>query len=577
MIRPHGTPQQAHELRVPDEETVARMMSEETPSSSGEGQQLDYKSLRIVSGSKPDWHELARDCVCFANGSGGHLHIGVEDDATRPPADQRIDPALPDRIRKRIKELTVNVEVVSEVQTDPHTGGELIILTIGRAVGVASTSDGRYFIRIADDCKPLVGDDVLRLINERPSTPWEMMRSHGLGEDDAVPAAVNALTAALRASERVKRNVKEKSNDELLEHYGLTNAGLLTNLGVLLVGNPLARAKLGTFPIVQAIKYNDVGTKVAKTVWDDYALSPVELIGAIWDGVPDFKEFYELPDGLYRTQLPAFDLVVIREILVNALVHRPYTQRGDIFLNAHPDRLEVVNPGRLPLGVTPENILHTSRRRNDGLARVFHDLGLMEREGSGIDLMYEHLLASGRPVPEITEGTDSVHVVIRRNVIAPGVIGLLADADTRFQLTQRERITLGLLGQSEGLSATELTRKLEIKESEELKTWLGRLPKLGLIDRIGRTNSTRYFVPPELIRKAGLDGKTTLVRVEPYRVQQLILADLERYPNSSRLDIHRRIGEEIPLAIVRRALKQLTDDGRVKGEGVKRWRTYRIS
>lgn len=57
----------------------------------------------------------------------------------------------------------------------------------------------------------------------------------------------------------------------------------------------------------------------------------------------------------------------VRELLVNALIHRPYTQRGDIYLNLDPDKLEVVNPGRLPLGVTPRNILHASRRRNDGL------------------------------------------------------------------------------------------------------------------------------------------------------------------------------------------------------------------
>ena len=63
-------------------------------------------------------------------------------------------------------------------------------------------------------------------------------------------------------------------------------------------------------------------------------------------------------------------LKVVRELLVNALVHRPYTQQGDIYLNLHPDRLEMVNPGRLPLGVTPRNILHASRRRNDRLATV---------------------------------------------------------------------------------------------------------------------------------------------------------------------------------------------------------------
>ncbi len=53
--------------------------------------------------------------------------------------------------------------------------------------------------------------------------------------------------------------------------------------------------------------------------------------------------------------------------------------------------------GRLTLDVTPQNILHASRRRNEGLACVFHDLGLMEKEGSGFDMLYDRLLSSGRP------------------------------------------------------------------------------------------------------------------------------------------------------------------------------------
>ena len=72
------------------------------------------------------------------------------------------------------------------------------------------------------------------------------------------------------------------------------------------------------------------------------------------------------------------------------------------------------NAGRPPLGVTPQNILHASRRRNDGLARIFHDLKLMEREGSGFDPMYDRLLTSGRAAPVVTEGVDSVHVVVQR-------------------------------------------------------------------------------------------------------------------------------------------------------------------
>lgn len=75
--------------------------------SSRESQHLDRKSIRKVAGPTADFGELAQDCVCFANGAGGTLLIGIEDDADSPPASQRVEPALLDRIRKRVGELTV--------------------------------------------------------------------------------------------------------------------------------------------------------------------------------------------------------------------------------------------------------------------------------------------------------------------------------------------------------------------------------------------------------------------------------------------------------------------------------------
>ena len=46
-----------------------------------ENSSLDKKSLSIIDGKKADWKELAKDCVCFANGVGGKILIGIEDDA----------------------------------------------------------------------------------------------------------------------------------------------------------------------------------------------------------------------------------------------------------------------------------------------------------------------------------------------------------------------------------------------------------------------------------------------------------------------------------------------------------------
>jgi ATP-dependent DNA helicase RecG len=136
------------------------------------------------------------------------------------------------------------------------------------------------------------------------------------------------------------------------------------------------------------------------------------------------------------------------------------------FLNLHPDRLEVVNPGPLPLGVTPQNVLHTTVRRNEHLARLFHDLKLMEREGSGFDKIFEVLLSQGRPAPELIETHDRVQVTVRRRILKPEVIDFIAKADQTYQLTQRERIALGLLAQHDALTARELATTLELPSVE---------------------------------------------------------------------------------------------------------------
>ena len=364
-----------------------------------EGQFVDQKSLRSVTGKSADWNELVKDCVAFANARGGRLLLGIEDGQDAPPVGQRIPADLPDTIRRKIAERCVNVTVFPEIVTDG--GGQYIDLVIARAISVASTTDGRYFLRVADQSKPVTGDDVQRLGMERAVMPWEIQTTLQVPRSAADPVRLYKLLQALKASDRVKPSVKEKTPGELLDHYQLAQGDYLTHLGILCLGTQHLRARLISSPVIQFIKYDEHGHKVNKLVWDDHTLSPMELIESVWTEVPDFRERYELPAGLYRQHVPAFDGVVVRELLVNALVHRPYTQRGDIFLNLYPDRLEVVNPGPLPLGVTPQNVLHTTVRRNEHLARLFHDLKLMEREGSGFDNMFEVLLSQGRPVPEL--------------------------------------------------------------------------------------------------------------------------------------------------------------------------------
>jgi len=538
-----------------------------------EGHLRDQKSLRLVLGKSADWAELAKDCIAFSNASGGHLLIGIEDGETLPPAGQIVPIDLPDTLRRKLAERTVNLMVLPEIRTAANGGG-YIDLHIQRGLAVSSTTDGRYFLRISDQSKPVTGDEILRLAHDRSALPWETMRVTSMSRSACDSDKLRCLADALRASDRVKSSVKEKSDAELLDHYQLAQGEYLTHLGALCVGTQLQRGQLGTAPVIQCIKHDACGQKISKQVWDDHTLNPMELVEAVWREVPDFRERYELPDGLYRQSVPAFDEVVVRELLVNALVHRPYIQRGDIFLNLYPDRLDVVNPGLLPLGVTPQNVLHTTVRRNEHLARLFHDLKLMEREGSGMDKIFEVLLSQGKRLPVLTERHDRVQVTVYRQIINPDVIDFITKADRTFQLSQRERITLGLLAQHDGLTARELAETLTLPSAEDVHAWLGRLPSWQLIQKVGRTQSMRYFVDPELLRSLAFSAVTTLKRIEPHRLEALLLEDLRRYPASSISEIHRRIGREIHRAQVKRTLDFLIANGSVRADGEKRWRRY---
>jgi ATP-dependent DNA helicase RecG len=470
---------------------------------------------------------------------------------------------------------TVNVSVLPDVVTAPN-GSQYIDLVIPRSIAVASTTDGRYFLRVADQSKPVTGDDVMRLASERSALPWETQTTLRIPRVEADTAKRDKLLQALRASDRVKPSVKEKTENELLDHYQLAQGAYLTHLGILCLGRQHHRAQLTTSPVIQFIKYDEHDQKVNKLVWDDHTQSPMELIEAVWLEVPDFRERYELPDGLYRQNVPAFDEIVVRELLVNALVHRPYTQRGDIFLNLHPDRLEVVNPRLLPLGVTPQNVLHTTVRRNEHLARLFHDLKLMEREGSGFDKIFEVLLSQGRAAPELIETHDRVQVTVRRRILKPEVIDFIAKADQTYQLTQRERIALGLLAQHDALTARELAGTLELPSVDALQPWLKRLLEWHLVQSGGRTQATRYFIDPVLLRSLNFTGETTLKRIEPHRLAALIVEDVGRYPDTKMGDIHLRVGPEIPRSRVRRAVEQLVKDGKLSQEGVRSGTRYRL-
>ncbi|KAA6331799.1 hypothetical protein EZS27_019636, partial [termite gut metagenome] len=302
-------------------------------------------------------------------------------------------------------------------------------------------------------------DEVVRLAAEKNAFIWEELTTKHVDKSNADEKKKVNFLYEIRNSSRASAFVKEKSDEEILEYYEFQKDNHLTNLGILWIGQRRDRSSLLFAPIIQVIRYNDKEEKVWKFLLDDFYLNPKEMLESILRDVPDWQESMEIPDWAYRKNVPFYPIEVIRELCANALVHRTYTTRGDIFINIFHDRLEIHSPGLLPYGVTPKNILSKSVRRNENLSKVFFDLNLMEREGSGYNMIYAKLLSIGKSLPIVYEDDDRVTVTVLKGFVNKEIVLLMDKATNEFSLKQKEIITLGLLAQ-QPYSATGLSKIL---------------------------------------------------------------------------------------------------------------------
>jgi predicted HTH transcriptional regulator len=356
-----------------------------------EGKTLEFK--RDLSSPKP----LLKTLVAFANTAGGRLIVGVGDDKTvigvGDPLDEEeklsnlIADSIAPRLVPNIELTTVDGKTLLLVEVFLSSSRPHFLKVEGPEAGV--------YVRLGSSNRQadreLVGE--LRRSVEGPS--FDEMPMPELSVDDLDLAAASQLFGKNRPLDEAKLITLRL----LCRHQGRL---VPTKGAVLLFG----KERLMHFPDawVQCGRFH--GTEKIN-IFDHIEID--QPLPKALDDIMLFlkKHAYRGADlsEIRRKDVWSIPLSILREVVINALVHTDYSQRGApirvVFLD---DRIEVENPGILLPGLTVEDVKQgTSKIRNNVIARVFRELNLIEQWGTGVQRIFAEAVELGLPEPTITE------------------------------------------------------------------------------------------------------------------------------------------------------------------------------
>ena len=340
--------------------------------------------------------KLAKELVAFSNLRGGVVLLGVEDDGSvsglnRPKLEEWVMTTCRDKIRPPIIPF---FEIVRHVESNRDIA--LVRVTAGYAVhSLWHNSHNTYYVRVGTESRELSGEELSRLFQQRGSFRAELRPVSGATLADLDRRRLHDYFSHIR-EQAVPADEDNIGWGTLLTNTEIMTEEGLTVSGILLFG--VTPHRFLPHSGIDAVAYNGT-TKEYDSKERSSLRGPMTPLlsakGEIVENslVEQALEFIRrntpvttFLDGARRVEKPAYPTEVLREGIVNALIHRDYLLSStDIELAIYSDRLEIISPGRLPNGITPDRMRTGCRAaRNELLKEVMRDYRYLEHMGMGV-------------------------------------------------------------------------------------------------------------------------------------------------------------------------------------------------
>lgn len=375
---------------------------------------LDFKS-KLIAPAK-----LQESFVAFANTDGGELFIGIEDEKcskARINGFYKIEDA--NSILDVLLEQTIpSVENVDVEYIDFKEEGIVLHVNIPKSPKVHYTAQNKCFIRVNANKKEIKSERIMALGYAKGSFQYEkQLVEHAYTEDIVNSPYLSNYMSRIQTElspEKflIKQRLIEKKGDKYFSNV----------CGVLLFDEE-PQATLDTRCSLKLYRM-----KTAESEYDRKYLDgmPKTIVGNLEQLINRTLESIDelLSDTLYKVdgdyKKCKYPTIAIKEILVNAIIHRDYSLSDDIHIIIYDNRIEVKSPGKLPGFVTINNIYDERYSRNPNIVRMLHKLPDPPNHdiGEGLNTVKNELLQVGLVPPIIEEKENSVVVTIKHTRIA---------------------------------------------------------------------------------------------------------------------------------------------------------------
>ena len=437
----------------------------------------------------PKNSQIAQTACAFANRAGGHMLIGIADNGTIVGLDENQLNEYMEKIPNILHD-SIFPMLIPEIYTYNLEGRRLLVIQIYPG------SNTPYYIK---DMGKLKGTYVRigrtnKLADEEMIKELERQKINKSFDEDIYDECNK--TDAEKLIYLLSDVFKQEVSHEKLLNLGLveriSDKEFLTNAGAIILGN-----------------ISNTSVKCAKFLGESIVdfIDKKEYSGNIFDllnnTVMFLKNHLHLSGlikgkGLRREDVLEIPEEVLREGIINALIHRDYSITGaDIKVAVFESRVEITSPGGLPKSLTVEDIYAgRSEIRNRVISKIFAKSGYVEQWGSGIPRMREICKLNGIKKPEIEEKGLFVTLRIYRKDVNVNSVSNNASSVTK---TKNEVIQIDkdkirvLLIDNPGITVKDIAGKLSITVAS-VQRRLKSMQEDGQIIRIGSKKSGYWEV-----------------------------------------------------------------------------------